>query len=68
MLGGFKEKSWSVFLAKGYLLNNQVRAERCGDCKSSCELLRVNYNNPNLSLYGCKNSKCQDHLVRLEFT
>jgi len=63
----FKEKSWSVFLVKGHVLNDQVRAERCDNCKSITEVLTTNYNNPNLLLYGCKDSKCKHRLLRLDF-
>ncbi len=52
---------------KGYVFNNQVRAERCANCKSTTEVLAANHNNPNLLLYGCKDSKCKHRLLRLDF-
>jgi hypothetical protein len=67
LLFNFKEKSWSVLLVKGHVLNDQVRAERCDNCKSTTEVLTTNYNNPNLLLYGCKDSKCKHRLLRLDF-
>lgn len=67
MLFSEKEKSWKVLLIKGHVLNDQVRAERCEDCKSTNEVLTTNYNNPNLLLYGCRNSKCRHNLLRLDF-
>ena len=67
MFSSIKEKSWSVLLVKGYILNDQVRAERCENCKSTSEVLTTNYNNPNLLLYGCKDSKCKHRLLRLDF-
>jgi hypothetical protein len=67
MFNSIKEKSWSVLLVKGYVLNDQVRAERCEDCKSTTEVLIKNYNNPNLLLYGCRDSKCKHRLLRLDF-
>lgn len=54
-------------MIRGYILNDQVRAERCQNCKSTTEVLTANYSNPNLLLYGCKDSKCKHRLLRLEF-
>ncbi len=62
-----REKSWSVLLVKGYVMNDQVRAPRCENCKSTTEALTANHNNPNLLLYGCKDTKCKHRLVRLDF-
>ncbi len=67
MFSTIKEKSWSVFLVKGYVQNDRVRAERCENCKSMSEVLIANYSNPNLLLYGCKDSKCKHRLLRLDF-
>jgi hypothetical protein len=67
MLNSVKEKSWSVLLIKGHVLNNQVRAERCENCKSTSKVLTTNFSNPNLLLYGCKDSKCRHRLLRLDF-
>lgn len=67
MLISFKEKSWSVLLLKGHVLNDQVRAQRCENCKSTNEVLTTNFSNPNLFLYGCKDSKCNHRLLRLDF-
>ncbi len=67
MFTSTKEKSWSVLLLKGYVLNDQVRAERCENCKSTTEVLTKNYSNPNLLLYGCKDTKCKHRLLRLDF-
>ncbi len=66
MFYSFKEKSWSVRLVEGYVLNDQVRAERCENCKSTAEVLAANHNNPNLLLYGCRDSKCKHRLVRVD--
>jgi len=52
---------------KGYILNDQVKAEQCENCRSKSEVLRTNFSNPNLFLYGCKDSKCQHRLLRLDF-
>ncbi len=65
--GSFKYKSWSVLLSKGHILNNQVRAEYCENCNSTSEVLTTNFNNPNLLLFGCKDSKCKHRLLRLDF-
>jgi hypothetical protein len=62
-----KEKSWSVLLVKGYVFDNQVRAERCENCRNVTEALIANYNNPNLLLYGCRDTKCKHRLLRLDF-
>jgi hypothetical protein len=67
MFISIKEKSWSVLLIKGYVLNDQVRAERCENCKSTTEVLIKNFNNPNLLLYGCRDNKCKHRLLRLDF-
>ena len=67
MFYSLKEKPWSVLLIKGYVFNDQVRAEQCNNCKSTAEVLTANYNNPNLLLYGCKDSKCKHRLLRLNF-
>lgn len=66
MLHCFKEKSWSVLLLKGYVLNNTVRAPSCKNCKSTTEVLVANHNNPNLLLYGCKDSKCKHRMLRID--
>jgi hypothetical protein len=67
MYYNFKEKSWSVLLVKGYVTNNQVRAERCENCKSTTEVLAANHGNPNLLLYGCKDIKCKHRMLKLNF-
>jgi hypothetical protein len=67
MLNSVKEKSWSVLLIKGFVLNDQVKAEHCENCKSKSEVLTTNFNNPNLFLYGCKDSKCKHRFLRLDF-
>jgi hypothetical protein len=67
MLNSVKEKSWSVLLIKGHVLNDQVRAERCENCKSTSKVLTTNFSNPNLLLYGCKDSKCRHRLLRSDF-
>lgn len=54
-------------MVKGYVFNDQVRADRCENCKSTTEVLIKNYNNPNLLLYGCRDSKCKHRLLRLDF-
>jgi hypothetical protein len=65
LFNSFKEKSWSVLLLQGHVTNAQVRAERCENCKSTTEVLTANYNNPNLLLYGCKDTKCKHRFLRL---
>jgi hypothetical protein len=67
MLGILKEKSWSVFLADGYILDNQVKSPICQNCKSTGEVLRVNCSDPNLVLYGCDGDKCRHRLLRVDF-
>lgn len=66
MLQCFKDKS-SVLLVKGYVFNDTVRARQCADCKCISEVLAANYSNPNLLLYGCRDSKCRHRLLRLSF-
>jgi len=67
LLISVRAKSLSVFLVKGYVSNNQVRAYRCENCKAISEVLTVNYSNPNLLLYGCKDTKCKQKILRLDF-
>jgi hypothetical protein len=67
MFYAIKEKSWSVLLVRGYVLNDEVRAIRCENCKSTTEVLTANHHNPNLLLYGCKDAKCRHRMVRLDF-
>ena len=68
MLSPFKEKSWSVLLMRGYVFDDQVRAPQCANCKSTTQALTVNFGNPNLYLYGCRNSKCKHRLLRFDFS
>src|SRR5512147_1607967 len=68
MLGLVKEKSWSVRLAGGYLLNGVVRADLCKDCEASTTIVARNNSNPNLLLFGCNGTKCKHRLIRFNFT
>lgn len=63
----FKEKSWSVLLVEAHIANCEVRGTLCENCKSATQALTANFGNPNLFLYGCKDSKCKNRLLRLEF-
>jgi hypothetical protein len=67
LFNSFKDKSWSVRLTEGYISNDQVRSDRCENCKSKTEVLTANFNNPNLLLYGCKDNKCKHRFLRLDF-
>jgi hypothetical protein len=66
-LSFLKEKSWSVKLQKGYLLNGQIRAEQCKGCESTTRLIVGNNGDPNLLLYGCQGRKCTHTLIRMKF-
>lgn len=66
MFQSFKDKS-SIMLVKGFVSNDTVKARQCEDCKSISEVLLTNYGNPNISLYGCRDSKCKHRLLRLDF-
>ncbi|HKM59248.1 MAG TPA: hypothetical protein VJY36_00085 [Candidatus Bathyarchaeia archaeon] len=68
MFTSFKEKPWSVLLLQGYVLDDQVRAPQCTNCKSNAHPLTVNYGNPNLCLYGCQDTKCKHRLLRFDFS
>jgi hypothetical protein len=59
-----KEKSWSVRLVKGYVLNSQVRADRCRGCESTTKPVLGNNGDPDLFLYGCSGHKCKHILIR----
>jgi len=67
MLSPFKEKSWSILLVRGYVLDDQVRALQCENCKSITHVLTANFGNPNLILFGCTEAKCRHRLLRLDF-
>ena len=66
MLGFFREKSWSVRLINGYVLDSKVRADQCRDCDSNTKLVVGNNSNPDLLLYGCNGHKCKHILIRLK--
>ncbi len=66
MFDPVKEKSWSVKLIKGYILNNQVRNNYCGTCKSTSRPVAGNYNDPNIVLFGCNDRKCKHILMRMK--
>ena len=63
-----KEKSWSVKLVDGYVLNSQIRANRCKGCDYTSKLLVSNNGNPDLLLYGCNTHKCRHILIRMKFS
>jgi hypothetical protein len=67
MYHNIKEKSWSVRLVDGYILDNQVRGKNCGNCESVSKIVANNFSNPNLVLYGCNGHKCKHKLIRLKF-
>jgi len=67
LLVSIKEKPLYVFLLKGYVSNNQVKAEHCENCKAISEVLTINHSNPNLLLFGCKDNKCKNKILRLDF-
>jgi len=58
----FKEKSWSVRLVPGYILDDQIRSHQCENCKSISQVLAIHHQNPNLLLYGCRDSKCKHRM------
>jgi hypothetical protein len=62
----FKEKSWSVRLVPGHILDDQIRSQRCQNCKSISQILVVNHQNPNLLLYACRDSKCRHRMLRVD--
>ncbi len=63
----FKEKSWSVKLVEGYVLNNLVRSDHCKGCASNTNLVVNNTGTPDLLLYGCNGHKCKHILIRMKF-
>jgi len=63
-----KEKSWSVRLTFGHVLNGRVRSEYCGNCDSIAKLIIGNNDNSNLVLYGCAAKKCRHVLLRVNFS
>ncbi len=54
-------------LLQGYITNDQVRAAPCTNCKQTTQALTINYGNPNLLLFGCKDTKCKHRLLRFDF-
>jgi hypothetical protein len=67
MFGLAKEKSWSVRLSGGYLVNGVVKADLCKGCDASTTIVARNKGNPNLLLFGCSGSKCKHRLIRINF-
>jgi hypothetical protein len=65
MLSFLKEKSWSIRLANGFVLNGNVKSDRCLGCDNSPRLLLGNCSDPNLLLYGCTGHKCKHTLIRV---
>ncbi len=68
MFQSVKEKSWSVRLLNGYVVDDEVRSDKCENCKSKTEILVSNYTNPNLLLYGCKDNKCKHRFLRIDLS
>ncbi len=60
-----REKSWSVRLTNGYVLDGQVKSARCRGCERKPKLLIGNDNNPDLVLFGCEGSRCRHTLIRM---
>ena len=65
MLCIVKEKSWSVKLVDGYVLDSQVRAERCRGCQATTKLVAGNDSDKDLVLFGCNSQKCRHMLIRM---
>lgn len=63
-----KDKSWSVRLSSGYVLNGQVRSNYCGTCDSKAKLIAGNDDDSNLVLYGCDAKKCRHVLMRVDLS
>ena len=61
-----KEKTWSVRIVEGQLLEGKVRAKQCSQCKHSCDLVAIGCGNSNSILYGCAKSKCRHVLIHVE--
>jgi hypothetical protein len=61
-----KEKSWSVRIVKGQLLDGKVRAKQCSQCKHTCDQVAIGYGNSNSILYGCAGTKCRHVLIHVE--
>jgi len=61
-----KEKSWSVRIVKGQLLDGKVRAKQCSQCKRSCNLVVIGSGHSNSILYGCTEGKCKHVLIHVE--
>ena len=62
-----KEKSWVARVVEGKLIDGEVRAEQCQDCRSSCDLIAFYKGDSNSLLYGCTNSKCKHILIHVKF-
>jgi hypothetical protein len=68
LLSLIKEKSWSVKLVSGYVVNSQVKADRCKGCDSIPKMVVGDNSDPDLFLYGCNGHKCKRTLIRLKFS
>jgi hypothetical protein len=62
-----KEKSWSVRIVEGQLLDGKVRAKQCSQCKHSGDLVAIGCGNSNSILYGCPENKCRHVLIHVKF-
>jgi hypothetical protein len=62
-----KEKSWSVRIVEGQLLDGKVRAKQCSQCKHSGNLVAIGRGNSNSTLYGCAENKCRHVLIYVKF-
>ena len=61
-----KEKSWSVKLANGFVVHDQVRSDFCKSCDSIPQLLLGNNGDKDLLLYGCAGHKCKHIMIRMK--
>jgi hypothetical protein len=53
----FRKISRGAHFLDEYIFGDQVNSRHCVGCNSSGELLRVNFSNPNLILFGCRDDK-----------
>jgi hypothetical protein len=61
-----KEKSWSVRIVEGQLLEGKIRAKQYSQCKHSYDLVAIGCGKSNSILYGCVESKCKHVLIHVE--
>jgi hypothetical protein len=60
-----KEKSWSVKLFDGRIMNGRVLSGHCENCAGTSQVVAHNFGDADLVLFGCNNRRCKHTLIRM---